>query len=84
MRRSLLRFTHRLKRLCRALATLVLQSSTATTVTLIGFVSGVERLRVARGGDGRQAPLCTGWVVSTLGSSSIDLYTRQLSAWVPY
>ncbi|MCB5364152.1 Na/Pi cotransporter family protein [Pusillimonas sp. CC-YST705] len=84
LRRALLRFTGSPVKAFTsgALITLVVQSSTATTVTLIGFVSAgligfAQALGVVMGAS--LGTTGTGWIVSTLGLK-IDLgfYTMPL------
>lgn len=84
LRRSLLRFTGSPVKafMSGTLATLVLQSSTATTVTLIGFVSAglitfAQSLGVVMGAS--LGTTGTGWVVSTLGLKvQLGLYTLPI------
>ena len=84
LRRSLLRFTGSpFKAFASgALLTLVVQSSTATTVTLIGFVSAglitfAQSLGVVMGAS--LGTTGTGWIVSTLGLKvQLGLYTLPL------
>src|SRR5690625_3445881 len=84
LRRSLLRFTGSPFKafLSGTLLTLVVQSSTATTVTLIGFVSAglitfAQSLGVVMGAS--LGTTGTGWVVSTLGLKvQLGFYTLPL------
>src|SRR5690606_25390185 len=84
LRRGLLRFTGSpFKAFASgALLTLVVQSSTATTVTLIGFVSAglitfAQSLGVVMGAS--LGTTGTGWIVSTLGLKvQLGLYTLPL------
>lgn len=84
LRRSLLRFTGSPFKafLSGALLTLVVQSSTATTVTLIGFVSAglitfAQSLGVVMGAS--LGTTGTGWIVSTLGLKvQLGFYTLPL------
>lgn len=84
LRRGLLRFTGSpFKAFASgALLTLVVQSSTATTVTLIGFVSAglitfVQSLGVVMGAS--LGTTGTGWIVSTLGLKvQLGFYTLPM------
>lgn len=84
LRRSLLRFTGSPFKafLSGALLTVVVQSSTATTVTLIGFVSAglitfAQSLGVVMGAS--LGTTGTGWVVSTLGLKvQLGFYTLPM------
>ena len=84
LRRGLLRFTGSPFKafVSGTLLTLVVQSSTATTVTLIGFVSAglitfAQSLGVVMGAS--LGTTGTGWIVSTLGLKvQLGLYTLPL------
>lgn len=84
LRRGLLRFTGSPVKafVSGTLATLVLQSSTATTMALIGFVSAglitfAQSLGVVMGAS--LGTTGTGWVVSTLGLKvQLGLYTLPI------
>lgn len=84
LRRSLLRFTGSPFKafLSGTLITLIVQSSTATTVTLIGFVSAglitfAQSLGVVMGAS--LGTTGTGWIVSTLGLKvQLGFYTLPL------
>lgn len=84
LRRSLLRFTGSPFKAFASgtLLTLIVQSSTATTVTLIGFVSAglitfAQSLGVVMGAS--LGTTGTGWIVSTLGLKvQLGLYTLPM------
>lgn len=84
LRRALLRFTGSPVKafVSGTLVTLVVQSSTATTITLIGFVSAglitfAQALGVVMGAS--LGTTGTGWIVSTLGLKiNLGFYTMPL------